>query len=57
MTEVRIEQLISTALKELSELKLCDGSIKSYRCRAFHTTIGKELNNKVFRKYHYDLVF
>ena len=35
MTEVRIEQLINTALKELSELKLCDGSIKSYRYRAF----------------------
>ncbi len=35
MTEVRIEQLINTALKELSDLKLCDGSIKSYRYRAF----------------------
>ena len=35
MTKVRIEQLINTALKELAELKLCDGSIKSYHCSAF----------------------
>lgn len=35
MKEVRIEQLINTALKELMALKLCDGSIKSYRYRAF----------------------
>lgn len=35
MTKIRIEQLINTALKELDELKLSDGSIKSYHCRSF----------------------
>lgn len=45
MTEVRIEQLINTALKELSELKLCDGSIKSYRYKAFQPILEFYVQN------------
>ena len=55
MTQLRIEQLIDTALKKLGELKLCEGSIKSYKCRAFQPIL-KFYNQKDESCYNKELM-